>query len=185
MIISMSTEVWEQDAVRAARALIGYRFYVEQSDGTRVGGMICETEAYTPKDAASHSFHGKTPRTAVMFDEPGHLYVYFTYGMHWCVNIVTSPIGSGEAVLLRALMPDQGLSIMRTRRSGKPDAELTNGPAKLCQALDITGKDSSEKLNESRFILLPPNHQIPHVIATKRIGISRDTHRLWRFIVVE
>jgi DNA-3-methyladenine glycosylase len=177
-------DVWQQDAVTAARQLIGYRFYVKQHNGSLVGGTVTETEAYTPEDAASHTFHGETPRNKIMFGEAGRLYVYFTYGMHWCANIVTGPVGSGEAVLIRAITPDQGLPIIRERRGGRPDSELTNGPAKVCQALCITGTDNGALVNGERFTLLPPQGSSPQVQAATRIGIRHDRDRLWRFIAV-
>lgn len=175
-------DLLHQDSVTVARQLIGYHFYVKCDDGSMVGGKIVETEAYNSNDAASHSYRGETPRTKIMFGEAGHLYVYFTYGMHWCVNIVTGPVGSGEAVLIRALVPDQGLAIIRENRSGRPDGELTNGPAKVCQALGITGKDYGAPVNGPRFVLLPPDGEPPNVRVTTRIGIRHDRHRLWRFI---
>lgn len=176
--------VWQHDAVTAAQKLIGYRMYAKQADGSLVGGMIIETEAYTAQDAASHSFGGETLRNKVMFGKAGRLYVYFTYGMHWCANIVTGPVGSGQAVLIRALTPDQGLDYMRKNRLGRPDTELTNGPAKLCQALSITGLDNGAIIGDKRIILLPPKGEPPSIRATTRIGIRRDRHRLWRFIAV-
>jgi len=177
-------EVWDQDAVTAARQLIGYRFYVREADNSLTGGMITETEAYNAEDAASHSFRGETARNQVMFGEAGRLYVYFTYGMHWCANIVTGAAGSGEAVLIRALQPDEGLDRIQERRGGRPDHELTNGPAKICQALNITGADNGVVINQERFVLLPPAGPPPAVQATTRIGIRQDRHRLWRLIVV-
>jgi DNA-3-methyladenine glycosylase len=169
-----------QDAVRVARQLIGWRFY--RRDGEQlVGGTIAETEAYNQDDNASHSYRGKTPRTEVMFGPAGRLYVYFTYGMHYCVNIVAGPEGRGEAVLLRAIIPDAGIDIIRARRHNRPDYELTNGPAKICQALDINLDDRGKVLNSSEFLLLPPIKQLK-TKATPRIGITRDTHRLWRFV---
>jgi DNA-3-methyladenine glycosylase len=173
----------QQDSVTVAQQLIGYRFYVKWEDHSLVGGTIVETEAYNSSDAASHSYHGETQRTKVMFGESGRLYVYFTYGLHWCCNIVTGPVGSGEAVLIRAITPDEGLAIIRNNRGGRPDAELTNGPAKVCQALGITGMDNGDLVNGSRFALLPPSGPSPQTRATTRIGIRHDTHRLWRFIV--
>jgi DNA-3-methyladenine glycosylase len=163
-----------------ARQLIGWRFY-RREHGQLVGGVIIETEAYMQTDAASHSYRGRTPRTDVMFGPAGHLYVYFTYGMHYCVNIVTSSDGTGEAVLLRAICPDAGLNIIRRRRLGRPYHELTDGPAKLCQALGIDRADHGKRLNDGEFLLLPPE-QGYDTIATQRIGITRDTHRLWRFV---
>lgn len=173
-----------QGAVDAARHLMGWHFYVIEPNGTRTGGIITETEAYTQDDAASHSYRGRTPRTDVMFGPPGRLYVYFTYGMHWCANVVTGAEGTGEAVLIRAIAPDSGLRYIQKRRGSRPNSELTNGPAKLCQALAITGEDQGAVLNSGRFLLLPPlpEHTRLHIQSTQRIGISKDTHRLWRFI---
>jgi DNA-3-methyladenine glycosylase len=173
-----------QGAVSAARDLIGWRLYAVEPDGTRTGGVIVETEAYQQDDAASHSYHGRTPRTDVMFGPPGRLYVYFTYGMHWCVNIVTGVEGTGEAVLFRAIVADSGLDYIQKRRGNRPDAELTNGPAKLCQALAITGEDQGTLINDGHLLLLPPRpeHTRLNIKTTERIGIRKDTHRLWRFI---
>jgi DNA-3-methyladenine glycosylase len=171
-----------QDAVAVARQLIGWSLYVREEDGTLTGGTIIETEAYTAEDAASHSYRGETPRNRVMFGAAGNVYVYFTYGMHWCVNIVTGAAGDGQAVLIRAIRPEQGIKHMRERRNGRPDPELTNGPAKVCQALGITGADNGAQVNEGRFMLVPPAGDPPLVQALPRIGIRHDTHRLWRFI---
>jgi len=170
-----------KDAVSTAKRLIGYRLYTVEPNGTKIGGTIIETEAYNQDDAASHSYKGKTPRTEVMFGPAGHIYVYFTYGMHWCMNIVVGEEGRGEAVLIRALIPDSGVDIIRKRRKNKPDHELTNGPAKVCQALAVTGIDNGAKINNSRFLILPPLQQLTYE-ATERIGITKDTHRLWRFV---
>lgn len=178
-------DMLKQDAVTVARALIGYRFYVKLDDDSLVGGMLAETEAYTAEDAASHTFRGETARNKVMFGEAGRLYVYFTYGMHWCANIVAGPSGSGEGVLIRGLIPDQGVTFMREHRGGRADAELTNGPAKVCQALGITGVDNGALINGNRFILLPPIGPLPKIKVTTRIGIRQDRHRLWRFVAVE
>lgn len=172
-----------QDAVTVAKQLIGWRFYVQEKDGQLTGGIITETEAYTSKDAASHSFNGRTKRNDIMFGPAGHIYVYFTYGMHWCANIVTGQNGEGEAVLLRTLQPDQGLETIQERRGYPTLASLTNGPAKLCQALAITGEDNGAQINRDRFLLLPPKNKNIHVQAMERIGISRDVHRLWRFVM--
>jgi len=174
----------EAGSVRVAPMLIGWRMYRREGDRL-IGGAIVETEAYNQSDAASHSYRGETPRTRVMFGPAGHLYVYFTYGMHYCMNIVTGREGEGDAVLLRAILPDEGLDIIRARRNHRPDHELTDGPAKLCQALGVTGDDSGKRLNEGEFLLLPPRGAQPRVRATQRIGITRDTHRLWRFVLDE
>lgn len=174
-------DIFRQDAVTAARELIGYRLYVREADGSLTGGMIIETEAYTAEDAASHSYRGETPRNKVMFGAGGYIYVYFTYGMHWCMNIVTGLQGSGEAVLIRGIVPEKNIELIRERRKVKGDADLTNGPAKLCQALGVTGADNGARIGAERFVLSAPVAMVK-VKRTERIGIKRDTHRLWRFV---
>ncbi len=171
----------EEGAVHAARNLIGWRLYTIEENGAKTGGIIVETEAYSQEDAASHSYRGKTPRTEIMFGPAGYVYAYFTYGMHWCMNIVSGAEGHGEAVLIRAILPETGIEKIRERRGNKPDHELTNGPAKVCQALHITGQDNGSKLNVGRLKLLPPLRGYK-ILETERIGIKNDTHRLWRFV---
>ena len=171
----------KQSSDRVAPRLLGYRLYKKLPSGQLVGGVIIETEAYHENDAASHCFGGKpTARTAPMFNFAGHTYVYFTYGMHYCFNIVTGPKGRGEGVLIRALLPDQGLDVMAENR--KVNKNLTDGPAKLCHALGITMEDRNKLLNSSDILLLSPNLQIKSIKTTTRIGIKKDTHRLWRFV---
>lgn len=157
---------------------------VREINGHRLAGRIVETEAYHQRDAASHSYRGQTPRTEVMFGPPGHLYVYFTYGMHHCCNVVTGPPGEGSAVLIRALEPVEGMEIMKQHRRQDNMHNLCNGPAKLCQALLI------DKSFNGQDLAKPPcwleyNKPLPRseIIATTRIGISQDTHRQWRFYI--
>jgi DNA-3-methyladenine glycosylase len=153
-----------------------------------VSGRIVEVEAYRGSiDEASHSYRGRTERNAVMFGPAGHLYVYFTYGMHFCANIVTMTDGVAEAVLLRALAPLEGIELMRTRRpAARRERDLCNGPAKLCQALAIdrvfNGVDVLDRAAPVRLIDdgTPPPVQ---PIASRRIGISVATDLLWRFSV--
>ena len=166
-----------------------------------VAVRIVETEAYTEDDPASHSFRGPTVRNGAMFGPPGHLYVYFTYGMHWCANVVCGTVGVGEAVLLRAGEPLRGISEMRARRgrlvaapSGDPgstgppgrEVALTNGPAKLCQALaigksldgaDLCGSDPAVAVVDDGCP--PPSDPV----CTPRIGIHVGTDRHWRWVV--
>jgi DNA-3-methyladenine glycosylase len=170
----------EQGAVSAAEQLIGWRFYKREVSGELVGGIIIETEAYDQTDAASHSFNGKTQRNLPMFGEAGQIYVYFTYGMHYCINIVTGNKESGEAVLIRALLPESGIEVMQQRRKQSID-QLTSGPAKICQALNINKSDNAKIINKSEFILKPPLTSFT-VKRTTRIGIKKEVDRLWRFV---
>lgn len=151
-------------------------------DGQLLRGRIVETEAYDQTDAASHSYHGRTPRTDVMFGPSGHVYVYFTYGMHYCMNIVCGPEGYGSAVLIRALEPLEGLEIMTRHRGGKPDGELTNGPAKLCQALSIDKAFNGHDLRRQPLRLhVRPALAPGQIVQTTRVGISHAQDVPWRF----
>jgi DNA-3-methyladenine glycosylase len=164
-------------------------------------GRIVEVEAYHgANDAASHAYRGLTPRTAVMFGPPGFLYVYFTYGMHWCANVVCGPDGEAAAVLIRALAPLTGLAEMwEARPAARLERDLCNGPAKLCQALGITGADSGTDLLAARR---RPRAKVPAAGGTgevrllddgtppprrpgrgTRIGIREATEKRWRFWV--
>lgn len=169
------------DVVEVAPRLLGC-LLVRELDGQQLAGRIVETEAYHQTDAASHSYKGKTPRTEVMFGPAGHLYVYFTYGMHYCMNIVTGQIGEGSAVLIRAIEPLNGLGMMTRNRHGLTGKQLTNGPAKVCQALAIDKTWNGHDLSKPPLVLQVQPPLDPNVIVTTtRIGISQDVHRLWRF----
>lgn len=159
----------------AAPGLVGWTFLV---DG--VGGRIVEVEAYDPDDPASHSFRGRTRRNAAMFGEPGRLYVYRSYGIHWCANVVCGPPGHGAAVLLRALEPTHGLERMRARRGAVDARLLCSGPGRLTQALGLTGAHDGADLGAPPFELLPPDRPVP-VERTARIGITRAADVPWRY----
>jgi DNA-3-methyladenine glycosylase len=153
-------------------------------DGQILRARIVETEAYDLSDAASHSYRGRTPRTAVMFGDPGVLYVYFTYGMHYCCNIVTGPAGHGAAVLLRAVEPLAGLESMAERRHGRTGKELTNGPAKLCQAFGIDRSLNGQDLQQPPLKLIVQEPiATSQIIQTTRIGISQAKDVPWRFYI--
>lgn len=157
---------------------------VRELNGRQLIGRIVETEAYDQTDAASHSYRGRTPRTDVMFGPPGHLYVYFTYGMHYCCNVVCGPRGHGSAVLIRALEPLKGKSLMVQNRSGKTATHLTNGPAKLCQALAINRAQNGHDLTAPPLqLILQPAVPQTEVIQTTRIGISTAQDVPWRFYI--
>ncbi len=152
-------------------------------------GRIVEVEAYHgANDAASHAYRGQTPRTAVMFGPPGFLYVYFTYGMHWCANVVCGPDGKAAAALIRALEPLRGVEDMRAvRPAARRDVDLCNGPAKLCQALGISGADNGADLLVVRpgaVRLLDDGTPPPKRPGRgTRIGIKEATDKRWRFWV--
>ena len=153
-------------------------------DGVSMVVSIVETEAYDQTDQASHSFRGQTPRTAVMFGPPGYSYVYFTYGMHYCLNIVSGPVGEGSAVLIRAVEPLSGLEVLRRQRAAATDRQLTNGPAKLCQAMAITKELNGHDCSQKPLRLLINKPLSPsQIVATTRIGIRHDTKRPWRLYI--
>ena len=158
-----------------ARALVGWTLLV---DG--VGGVIIETEAYAPDDPASHSVGGPTRRNATMFGPPGRLYVYRSYGVHWCANVVCGDEGVGAAVLLRALEPTEGLMAMRSRRGVEDAHLLASGPGRLTQALAISAEHDGLDLGRKPFALAPPE-QSADVVASPRVGITRATEQPWRY----
>ena len=158
----------------AAQALIGATLLV---DG--VGGLIVEAEAYDRHDPASHSHRGPTPRNAAMFGPPGHAYVYRSYGMHWCLNLVCGP-EPGAAVLVRALHPLHGLHIMQARRGRLAERLLCAGPGRLCQALGVTAALDGLPLDQPPFRLLPRTAPCG-VITGPRIGITQGRDTPWRF----
>jgi DNA-3-methyladenine glycosylase len=159
-----------------AAAIVGWTLLV---DG--VGGRIVEVEAYAEDDPASHAFGGARARNASMFGPPGHLYVYRSYGIHWCANVVCEPPGRGAGVLLRALQPTHGLERMRLRRVVPDDRLLCAGPGRLTQALGLTGEDDAADLSRPPFALVPPT--APTVVErTPRIGISRAIEQPWRYV---
>ncbi len=134
----LSRRFYARDTLVVTRALLGQRLVRIEPDGRRLAGLIVETEAYVGReDQACHARHGRTPRNDSMWGPPGHAYVYFTYGMHWMLNLVTEAEGRPAAVLIRAILPMEGIERMMARRSGRPLTQLADGPAKLCQALSI------------------------------------------------
>jgi DNA-3-methyladenine glycosylase len=159
---------------------------VGRSDsGARLAARIVETEAYEPDDPASHAFRGETARNSVMFGEPGHLYVYFTYGMHFCMNAVTGRAGEGMAVLLRAAEPIDGVDEMRRRRGRLRDRELCSGPAKLCQAFGIDRSFDGVDLVRGNDLWIADGTPVPSslIVVGTRVGIREGLEHPWRFSV--
>lgn len=168
-----------------ARDLLG-KILVRRIGRTVISGRIVEVEAYLgERDEASHAFRGKTRRNEVMFRSGGHLYVYFTYGMHYCMNVVTEEEGTAGAVLIRAIEPLDGVDAMRKRRGlHVREHDLTNGPAKCCQAFGIDGEDNGRSL-VGPDIRLTDAPVLPERLLeqTRRIGITRGKEQEWRFSV--
>jgi len=177
--------------LRVARGLLG-KVLVHATPAGIAAGRIVEVEAYRgPADRAAHSWGGRrSPRNEVMYGPPGHAYVYFIYGMHFCMNVVTQPVGRPEAVLLRALEPLVGEALMRARRKLGPDVpawRLCRGPGALCQALGITREENGADLVRSRLRILD-GAPVPgaRVVRTARVGVDYagvDAARPWRFAV--
>lgn len=158
-----------------ARRLVGATLLVNG-----VGGIIVETEAYDREDPASHSFAGPTPRNAAMFGPPAHVYVYRSYGIHWCLNIVCREEGHGAGVLIRAIEPTAGLDVMCQRRGLDDVRLLCAGPGRVGQALGITREHNGLPVAAPPFELLPAIGR-PRVIRGPRIGISKAIDQPWRF----
>lgn len=156
-------------------------------DGARLSAAIVETEAYSEDDPASHSFRGRTPRNAVMFGPPGHLYVYFTYGMHFCMNVVTGSRGRGSAVLLRAAEPLRGQQAMAERRGTREPRRLCSGPARCTQAFGIAREQDGADLVRGREVYLLEGEPVPAsaIRTTTRVGVNVGIERPWRFLVAE
>jgi DNA-3-methyladenine glycosylase len=171
----LTREFFARSVHEVAPELIGATLLV---DG--VGGRIVEVEAYDQDDPASHSFRGMTERTAAMFGPPGHAYVYRSYGIHWCLNLVCSPGGRAEAALVRALEPTSGLDAMRERRGLDAPRALCSGPGKLCQALGITRAHDGLVLDEPPFELVARESKPPLAVGT-RVGITRAVEQPWRY----
>ena len=171
-------------APEAAKRLLGCEIERTLDDGTVLRGKIVETEAYDEMDPGSHTFNGISPRNTVMFGPPGILYVYFIYGMHYCCNIVTGPKGRGEAVLIRAIEPILGEDTMKHFRNGLSGPTMTNGPAKVCQALAIDRTLNGHDLRKTPIkLIMNPALDDLDITTTKRIGLSKGVNTFWRFYV--
>ena len=172
----LTREFFARSVHEVAPELIGVTLLV---DG--VGGRIVEVEAYDREDPASHGYRGPTKRNAVMFGPPGHAYVYRSYGIHWCLNLVCAGEGEAEAALIRALEPTAGLDLQRRRRGVEDPRSLCSGPGKLCQALGVTGDHDGLAL-DARPFRLERRAARPEILTGPRIGITRAVERSWRYV---
>jgi DNA-3-methyladenine glycosylase len=174
-LASLPQAFFKRPAPDVARDLIGATLLV---DG--VGGIVVETEAYDHEDPASHSFGSRTKRNASMFGPAGHAYVYRSYGLHWCLNLVCGAEQLGSAVLIRALEPAMGIELMRQRRGVTEPRLLCSGPGRLCQALGVTGALDGKPLDRAPFSMEACGASVK-VVSGRRIGITRGTETPWRF----
>jgi DNA-3-methyladenine glycosylase len=176
---------FERNVQTVARNLLGSYLHRKAGD-TELIGRVVEVEAYHQSDPASHSFRGITERNKIMFGEAGFSYVYFTYGMHYCMNVVTGFSGIGEAILFRALEPVSGTKEMfRRRKKAKTDKDLLSGPAKLCQAFNIERAQNGIDLITSDELFLTYGKLTKHekIGVTTRVGITVGIEKEWRFFI--
>ncbi|MWY81646.1 DNA-3-methyladenine glycosylase [Francisella tularensis] len=172
--------------IDAAKKLLVH-FLVSKYNNKILIGKIVETEAYLYNDPACHSYSNRTKRNSMMYAQAGTSYVYFTYGMHYCFNVVTADVGIGEAILIRALEPIAGIEQMQLNRSKTKLIDLCSGPAKLTQALNINLKDNGiNLLDKDSSILLRYNNDLINeidIVQTQRIGISKAKDMPYRFYI--
>jgi DNA-3-methyladenine glycosylase len=168
-------DFFNRNVHEVAPDLIGVTLLV---DG--IGGRIVEVEAYDQEDPASHGYRGRSARTESMFGPPGHAYVYRSYGIHWCLNLVCGPEGVAEAALVRALEPTHGIDVQQARRGVETVRALCSGPGKLCQALAITRDHDGLPLDSPPF-LLEQRVTVPEIVTGPRIGITKATELSWRY----
>lgn len=187
-----------EPTLEIAQNLLGATLGTKTLDGVITEGIIVETEAYLRDDPASHSFNGRTPRNASMFGPPWRSYVYRSYGVHWCVNVVTNDAGIGEAVLIRAIEPTVGIETMLQRRFGdgganpskKTLAKIASGPGRLCQAFGIDGSFDGISIGDgsderSKLWITVPSAAIERgaIVCTRRVGISKGSGSMYRCVV--
>jgi DNA-3-methyladenine glycosylase len=173
--MKLGKDFFARSVHEVAPDLIGVTLLV---DG--VGGPIVEVEAYDHEDPAAHGYRGRTKRNASMFGPPGHAYVYRSYGIHWCLNLVCEEEGSASAVLVRALEPTHDLEAMRARRSLADTRLLCSGPGRLCQALGVTREHDGLALDRDPFELRARSGE-PEIVTGLRVGITRAAERPWRY----
>jgi len=187
-MLTLPRDFYDRAVLEVARDLLGALVVREAPDGV-ITLRLTEVEAYDgAHDPGSHAFRGRTPRNATMFGPPGHLYVYFTYGMHWCMNLVCAAPGTAAAVLLRGGEVIAGVDLARVRRPGAPDRDLARGPARMTRALAVEGAlDGTDVVNPSAPLRIAPGAGVPDgaVAVGPRTGVGGDGAPYpWRFAVV-
>jgi len=189
-LTKLSPKFYRREVLKVARELLG-KIFVRVYNGKKLAGKIVEVEAYDGSiDKAAHSFGGMTKRTEVMFAEGGLLYVYFTYGVHFCSNVVTGSKGEGTALLLRGIEPIKNIAVMSHNRFNKDNLtekekrNLTSGPAKITQAFNIGKEENGTDLTKNKiYILDNENINDGDIVITKRIGITRSVELPWRYYI--
>jgi DNA-3-methyladenine glycosylase len=179
---------YARDSRELAPLLLNKLLVARTAAGVRLSARLVEVEAYCGSDdPGSHAYRGMTPRTEVMFGPPGHLYVYFTYGMHWCANVVATKDGDAAAVLLRGAAPVEGIEVMRSRRvKARRDRDLLRGPARLCQAFGLTGADNGADLVRGPVRIYDdgvPPPSAPGISTRIGLAAGRGDEHLWRYFV--
>lgn len=186
----LDRQFYDRDALEVARDLLGRRL-VRLENGQRIAGIILEAEAYRgEQDQGCHCKAGLTPRTRVMYGPPGHAYVYFTYGMHWMLNFVVEGEGFPAAILIRAIQPSEGLEVIARRRSGQAAERWTDGPAKICQALNIDRHlNGADLCAADALLFVEAGQPVPDSSVTigPRVGLNSVPEPWksipWRFLV--
>jgi DNA-3-methyladenine glycosylase len=187
--MKLTEEFYRQDTITVAKQLLG-AYLVHESEWGITCGRIVETEAYLWGDPACHAYRRQTKRNATMFGPPGLAYVYQIYGLHYCINVVTAPVGVGEAVLIRAVQPIEGIGLMQKRRGMLDIKKLCNGPGKLVQAMGITrALDGISLITGSCYIVspvtFPEYHQPFDMVTTTRIGITQGADLPYRYYIAK
>jgi len=179
--IRIPRDFYDRPTLQVAVDLLG-KILIYEHDGIRLGGRLVEVEAYIGEDdPACHAYRGRTPRNAIMYGDPGFLYVYFTYGNHYMLNIVTERKGFPAAVLLRGMEPLYGIDIMMENRGVIKPIDIASGPGKMAKALGITTAQKGEDLTSKRIYLLDDKQEVGEIWQSPRIGLSDGRDKSWRF----
>ncbi len=190
LLNKLTKNFYTRELLTVAEDLLG-KYFIRKLDGKILAGKIVEVEAYDGEiDEASHTFRGKTKRNEIMFEEGGYLYVYFTYGVHFCCNVVSGKKDEGKAILIRGIEPLEGIEIMAENRFGKnkisekEKENLTSGPGKICQAFDIAREENGvDLMGDEIFLLKNKKVSEADIVRSKRIGIKKSTELPWRFYI--